>query len=105
MIPMANIILAQTLTILLKFYRYLSFTLLLLYCRSDDEWDDPPPVNDAVGVPVRALYVYNAVEDDELSFGAGDVFTKLSEEDAQGWCRGRFNGKEGLYPANYVELV
>jgi len=73
--------------------------------RSDDEWDDPPPVSDAVGVPVRALYVYNAVEDDELSFNAGDIFTKLSEEDAQGWCRGRCNGKEGLYPANYVEQV
>eukprot|EP00795_Rhopilema_esculentum_P011322 gene11322-21513_t len=73
--------------------------------RSDDEWDDPPPSEDIIGVPVRALYVYNAVEDDELSFKAGDVFTKLSEEDAQGWCRGRFNGKEGLYPANYVQLV
>ena len=79
--------------------------ILFFSSRSDDEWDDPPPVSDAVGVPVRALYVYNAVEDDELSFNAGDIFTKLSEEDAQGWCRGRCNGKEGLYPANYVEQV
>ena len=77
----------------------------LIRRRSDDEWDEPPPDEDIIGVPVRALYTYSAVEDDELSFNAGDVFTKLSEEDAQGWCRGRCNGKEGLYPANYVEPV
>ncbi len=77
-----------------------------LFYRSEDEWDDPPPIEEeGMGVPVRALYTYNAVEDDELSFKSGDVFAKLSEEDAQGWCRGRINGKTGLYPANYVESV
>eukprot|EP00794_Sanderia_malayensis_P018151 gene18151-19962_t len=73
--------------------------------KSDDEWDVPPPEDDNPGVPVRALYTYSAVEDDELSFQSGDVFAKLSDEDAQGWCRGRIQGKVGLYPANYVESV
>ena len=78
---------------------------VLSFDRSDDEWEDPPPEEDSIGVPVRALYTYNAVEDDELSFKSGDIVSKLTEEDAQGWCKGRHNGKEGLYPANYVELV
>eukprot|EP00088_Acartia_fossae_P017713 TRINITY_DN2012_c0_g1_i2.p1 TRINITY_DN2012_c0_g1~~TRINITY_DN2012_c0_g1_i2.p1 ORF type:complete len:472 (-),score=85.44 TRINITY_DN2012_c0_g1_i2:190-1605(-) len=72
-----------------------------------EEWDDAVgvPLEDTgePGVPVKALYDYEAAEDDELSFKTGDEFEKLEDEDEQGWCKGRKDGRVGLYPANYVE--
>ncbi|XP_072758086.1 protein kinase C and casein kinase substrate in neurons protein 1 isoform X5 [Anoplolepis gracilipes] len=75
----------------------------------EEEWDEdggePLVDNGEPGVPVRALYDYEGAEADELSFKQGDVFEKLEDEDEQGWCKGRKDGKVGLYPANYVDLV
>ncbi|XP_037933901.1 antigen EM13-like [Teleopsis dalmanni] len=72
----------------------------------EEEWDDTDNVlvdNGEPGVPVKALYDYEGAESDELSFKQGDIFEKLEDEDEQGWCKGRMNGRVGLYPANYVE--
>ncbi|KAH9407329.1 Protein kinase C and casein kinase substrate [Tyrophagus putrescentiae] len=74
-----------------------------------EDWDDYP--NEALvdngepGVAVRALYDYEGAEADELTFKQGDVFEKLEDEDEQGWCKGRKDGRVGLYPANYIELI
>jgi len=74
-----------------------------------EDWDDYS--NDALvdtgepGVPVRALYDYTGAEADELTFKQGDVFEKLEDEDEQGWCKGRKDGRVGLYPANYIEVI
>lgn len=40
-----------------------------------------------------------------LTLIIGDLFEKLEDEDEQGWCKGRKDGRVGLYPANYVESV
>lgn len=74
-----------------------------------EDWEEYQ--NDALvdtgepGVPVKALYDYIGTEADELSFKQGDLFEKLEDEDEQGWCKGRKDGRVGLYPANYVEVV
>ncbi|XP_017768647.1 PREDICTED: protein kinase C and casein kinase substrate in neurons protein 1 isoform X2 [Nicrophorus vespilloides] len=73
----------------------------------EEEWDESDALvdNGEPGVPVKALYDYEGAENDELSFKQGDVFEKLEDEDEQGWCKGRKDGRVGLYPANYVEPV
>ncbi|XP_046986031.1 protein kinase C and casein kinase substrate in neurons protein 2-like [Schistocerca americana] len=75
----------------------------------DDESDNDTSItyidSGEYGIPVRALYDYEATEADELNLKEGDIFEKLEDQDAQGWCKGRKDGRIGLYPANYVELV
>nr|XP_027199868.1 protein kinase C and casein kinase substrate in neurons protein 1-like [Dermatophagoides pteronyssinus] len=74
-----------------------------------EDWEDYS--NDALvdngepGVLVKALYDYVGAEADELSFKQGDIFEKLEDEDDQGWCKGRKDGRVGLYPANYIEIL
>ncbi|CAF1283001.1 unnamed protein product [Rotaria magnacalcarata] len=62
-------------------------------------------LDSSAGVSVRALYDYDAQEEDELSFKQGDIFTKIEDEDDQGWCKGRVGNRIGLYPATYVESL
>ncbi|XP_063056781.1 unconventional myosin-If [Engraulis encrasicolus] len=59
----------------------------------------PPP-----GPRCRALYQYVGQDTDEISFNVGDIFDLVSE-DASGWWTGRFRGKQGLFPGNYVEKI
>lgn len=52
----------------------------------------------------KCLYAYDAQDTDELSFNEGDMI-EIIKEDPAGWWTGRLRGKEGLFPANYVEKI
>ncbi|KAM9376371.1 1-phosphatidylinositol 4,5-bisphosphate phosphodiesterase gamma-2 [Pholidichthys leucotaenia] len=65
-----------------------------------NEIEPPLPQN-----TVRALYSYQAMRPDELSFGKGALIHNVSQE-RDGWCKGDYGGKLQLFfPANYVEQV
>uniref|UniRef100_H3CXS5 Osteoclast-stimulating factor 1 n=1 Tax=Tetraodon nigroviridis TaxID=99883 RepID=H3CXS5_TETNG len=54
----------------------------------------------------RALYQYTGQDTDEISFDVNDVIDLLnSSADPSGWWTGRFRGREGLFPGNYVEKI
>ncbi|THH21262.1 hypothetical protein EW146_g246 [Bondarzewia mesenterica] len=80
----------------------------------------PPPASTELGPPVRrnvppppvqlsrakAIWGYNenGQEQNDLSFRAGDVIEVVAETNAD-WWTGKINGKQGLFPSNYVEKM
>lgn len=53
---------------------------------------------------LRALYDYDATQDGDLSFNAGDVIiTNDAAFSGEGWISGSCRGNEGVFPANYTE--
>ncbi|XP_074083080.1 GRB2-related adapter protein 2 isoform X2 [Macrotis lagotis] len=50
---------------------------------------------------VRALYDFEAEEEDELGFSTGDVVEVLDSSNTS-WWTGRLHNRLGLFPANYV---
>jgi len=61
------------------------------------------PTPASAGPSAIALYDYEAQEDNEISFPEGATITDLEFPDDD-WWQGTYKGKEGLFPANYVEL-
>jgi len=59
-------------------------------------------------LPDRAhvVYSYMAENDDELSLTVGDSVVVLDKNlEDSGWWKGEINGKIGVFPDNFVELV
>ncbi|CAK1545849.1 unnamed protein product [Leptosia nina] len=72
-----------------------------------------PPVEPAPALPpkpvkeqCRVLFPYTAVNEDELTLGEGDIVTIVSKDAPdRGWWRGEVNGRVGLFPDNFVQLL
>jgi len=52
----------------------------------------------------RGLHDFKAKEDDELSFERGDL-VKITDASDKHWWHGKLNGQEGMFPANYVQII
>eukprot|EP00123_Amoebidium_parasiticum_P017195 comp23750_c0_seq2/m.41031 comp23750_c0_seq2/g.41031 ORF comp23750_c0_seq2/g.41031 comp23750_c0_seq2/m.41031 type:complete len:153 (-) comp23750_c0_seq2:610-1068(-) len=57
------------------------------------------------GPTAQALYDYDAADDTEISFREGDHIYHIKEIDAGWWTGMTQDGKEGMFPSNYVQLL
>ncbi|MGH0158319.1 UNVERIFIED_CONTAM: hypothetical protein FKN15_035265, partial [Acipenser sinensis] len=66
------------------------------------EGESKPKVNEYC----KALFVYEGTNEDELSLKEGEIIQILSKDTGEpGWWRGEVNGKEGVFPDNFVTVV
>uniref|UniRef100_A0A8B9KC02 Drebrin n=1 Tax=Astyanax mexicanus TaxID=7994 RepID=A0A8B9KC02_ASTMX len=54
---------------------------------------------------VRALYDYQAEDENELSFEPGDIIRDVETVDKAWWRGFSKDGRQGLFPANYVQTM
>ncbi|CAB3978106.1 SH3 domain-containing kinase-binding 1-like [Paramuricea clavata] len=52
----------------------------------------------------KVTFDYEAENNDELTLKEGDMVKVLDQEE-EGWWKGELNGKIGVFPSNFVELV
>lgn len=66
----------------------------------------PPPPQTSQGRKdfVVAMYNFDGQEEGDLSFKVGDRIEVIKKtENKEDWWTGKINGKEGIFPANYVK--
>jgi len=60
-----------------------------------------PPMNSSPRA--KGLFDFNTQDPSELPFRAGDIITILKQDGD--WWEGELNGKKGLLPSNYVQII
>ena len=50
------------------------------------------------------MFGYDALQNDELTLAVGDVVINIDKQDG-GWWEGEVNGKRGVFPENFVEVI
>ncbi|CCF55535.1 hypothetical protein KAFR_0A00970 [Kazachstania africana CBS 2517] len=79
-----------------------------LYEHRGQHSDHLPQLSDKnqSGMKAVALYNFGGKEEGDLIFKRGDIIAIVKRSDSQyDWWTGNLNGKEGLFPANYVEII
>ncbi|CAO3598575.1 unnamed protein product [Absidia cylindrospora] len=71
----------------------------------------PPPVSRKPPPPrpseptARAVYAFIGEQDGDLSFNENDIITIVQKSDSQDdWWTGKIGSRQGVFPANYVQL-
>ncbi|ORX60580.1 DUF500-domain-containing protein [Hesseltinella vesiculosa] len=69
----------------------------------------PPPVSRkprlAQQPTARAIYTFAGEQNGDLSFNENDIITIVEKSDSQDdWWTGRIGSRQGVFPANYVEM-
>ena len=62
------------------------------------------PARKPKGVMARVLYDFAGEDADELPLREGQK-VRVTRQHESGWWTGEINGKVGMFPANYVELL
>ncbi|XP_070552662.1 rho GTPase-activating protein 26-like isoform X2 [Ptychodera flava] len=66
---------------------------------------DTPDTFKTTGMCVRTLYACEAENDSELSFQPNQIIYNVHPSKEPGWLEGTLDGKSGLIPENYVEIL
>ena len=55
----------------------------------------------------KVMFPYEPENPDELNLVEGDIITILNKDvpESDGWWEGEINGKVGMFPNNFVELL
>lgn len=54
----------------------------------------------------KVLFPYDAANEDELSLKEGEQILVVDKDiEDEGWWKGELNGKQGVFPNNFVELI
>ncbi|KAI8085863.1 uncharacterized protein B0P05DRAFT_534023 [Gilbertella persicaria] len=65
----------------------------------------PPPSRKPVEPTAKALYTFEGQQPGDLSFQEGDTIVIVQKTESQDdWWTGKLNGRQGIFPANYVQL-
>ncbi|XP_077574994.1 rho GTPase-activating protein 10 isoform X2 [Stigmatopora nigra] len=67
--------------------------------------DKEKPLESGQGKKAKAVYPCEAEHDSELSFQVGAIFYAVTQSREPGWLEGELEGKRGLIPENYVEML
>ncbi|KAM9770794.1 rho GTPase-activating protein 10 isoform 1-T1 [Menidia menidia] len=63
------------------------------------------PEESVTGRKAKAVYPCEAEHESELSFQVGAIFNAVTQSREPGWLEGELEGKRGLIPENYVEML
>ncbi|KAK2817200.1 hypothetical protein Q5P01_025391 [Channa striata] len=67
--------------------------------------DKEKPDESVTSRKAKAVYPCEAEHDSELSFQVGAIFNAVTPSREPGWLEGELEGKRGLIPENYVEML